>query len=284
MTARDIEATDAQVHVWKESTPERPWNTKYADNPHGPANMPAEVVATDMDDAGVSAAIVVPTSFEGDRNDLALEASHNFPERFRMHGRFPLDDSAVAPIISDALRDPAMLGLRLTFNAAASTWLDDDTLEWFWEFASEESIPVSLYPLEHHLPLIGEVAHRYPRVKITIDHLATSIAKYGFDTFDRINQLEPLGRYTNVAVKASALPVSFPTTYSAELVATLMGRLLDWFGPKRIFWGSDYTRMHKPADYGETLQLFRQGIAELPDAEQRLLLGEGVREWFDWTA
>lgn len=58
---------------------------------------------------------------------------------------------------------------------------------------------------------------------------------------------------------------------------------LSMFGPELVFWGSDMTR--SPAahrDYRATLRVFLAGLAHLPEAEVRLIMGGALREWFDW--
>jgi len=41
----------------------------------------------EMNAAGVQRAVIVPPMWEGDRNDLALEATRLHPERFAIMGR-----------------------------------------------------------------------------------------------------------------------------------------------------------------------------------------------------
>jgi predicted TIM-barrel fold metal-dependent hydrolase len=43
-----------------------------------------------MDEAGVDRAIIVPPSWEGDRNDYALEAARTYRKRSAVMGRIPL--------------------------------------------------------------------------------------------------------------------------------------------------------------------------------------------------
>jgi predicted TIM-barrel fold metal-dependent hydrolase len=58
---------DAQVHIWAADTPERPWPAR-----HPPHREPLgkEELLGEMDRAGIDRAIIVPPSWEGDRNDL----------------------------------------------------------------------------------------------------------------------------------------------------------------------------------------------------------------------
>jgi predicted TIM-barrel fold metal-dependent hydrolase len=276
-----VEIIDSQVHVWGADTPERPWDATFGYAPHGPAEYTSDQALGEMDAAGVAAAIIVPPSFEGDRNDLGLAAAHAYSDRFRLHGRFTLTAPNAAEVIAKAMEDSAIRGVRLTFNGAAAGWIQDGTVDWFWSFAADCDVPVTLFPVGEQLTMLPRIAKRHPRLKLSIDHLATGIATTGFDTLDRIRALEPLAAYPNVAVKASALPIAFPATYSPNVVRHVVDLLMSWFGPSRIFWGSDFTRS-KTGGYGDTLDVFLAGISHLPAAEQRLIMGGALREWFNW--
>ncbi|MEP7070432.1 MAG: hypothetical protein ABI789_14380, partial [Usitatibacter sp.] len=60
---------DSQVHIWGANTPARPWPARA--HSHG-ESLAAAKVLVEMDAAGVERAIIVPPSWEGDRNDLAI--------------------------------------------------------------------------------------------------------------------------------------------------------------------------------------------------------------------
>jgi predicted TIM-barrel fold metal-dependent hydrolase len=272
---------DSQIHLWGADTPERPWNTATGSVMHGPAEFTSASALAAMDAAGVDAAMIVPPSFEGDRNDVALEAVHKHPTRFRAHGRFDMAAADARETISTGLLDSGLRGVRLTFNGLAARWIQDDTLEWLWDFASEQGIAISLHPRGEQLQMLGPICDRHPRLKLSIDNLAAGVPDTGFDTMERINQLEPLASRPNIAIKTGAFPVSFPTTYSPAVVRRVVDDLLSWYGPDRIFWGSDFTR-YPTEDYADTLEVFLAGIAHLSPREQSLIMGEALREWFDW--
>jgi len=63
---------DSQVHIWGADTPERPWPPGQAAHAHQPVPLTAEDLLQKMDAAGVSRAVLVPPSWEGDRNEVAL--------------------------------------------------------------------------------------------------------------------------------------------------------------------------------------------------------------------
>ena len=67
-----------------------------------------------MDRAKVDRAILVPPSFDHDRNDYALEAVRSHPDRFAIMGRVALK-AADRDMIAGWRAQPGMLGVRLTF-------------------------------------------------------------------------------------------------------------------------------------------------------------------------
>jgi predicted TIM-barrel fold metal-dependent hydrolase len=67
--------TDSQVHVWGADTPDRPWPPGRAHQAQKPYPVTKDMLRNAMDEAGVARVVIVPPSWEGDRNDLALEAA-----------------------------------------------------------------------------------------------------------------------------------------------------------------------------------------------------------------
>jgi L-fuconolactonase len=72
----------AQVRIWAHETPERPWPIDGPKRAHLPIPLEADELLREMDAAGVDRAILVPPSWEGDYNDVALRAAANHPDRF----------------------------------------------------------------------------------------------------------------------------------------------------------------------------------------------------------
>ena len=81
---------DAQVHIWGPETPDRPWPPGGQARAHRPLPFSQDDLLREMAAAGVDRVVIVPPSWEGDRNDLALEAARLHPDRFAVMGRPPL--------------------------------------------------------------------------------------------------------------------------------------------------------------------------------------------------
>src|SRR5215467_12132907 len=112
---------DAQVHIWAADTPQRPWPSGRS-QPHRPQPFSKDDLLKEMDAAGVARVVIVPPSWEGDRNDLALEAARLHPDRFAVMGRPPAEPRP----LGDWRDQLGMLGLRITSNTAGARALFAD--------------------------------------------------------------------------------------------------------------------------------------------------------------
>jgi predicted TIM-barrel fold metal-dependent hydrolase len=194
------------VRIWAHETPERPWPIDGPKRAHLPIPLEADELLREMDAAGVDRAILVPPSWEGDYNDVALRAAANHPDRFAVMDRLDLSQPG-APAALPKWRDqPGMLGIRLTFlSDIHKAWLAKGALDAFWRAAEAAEIPLMVLPPDQ-IPAIVEIAKRHPKLKLIIDHLAMTSIRIGAAASGTVKDILPLADCPNVAVKASALP------------------------------------------------------------------------------
>jgi L-fuconolactonase len=81
-----------------------------------PLPLGKDELLREMDAADVARAVIVPPSWEGERNDLALAAARTNPERFAMMGRLDTESAGARESVKDWRQQPGMLGLRFTFH------------------------------------------------------------------------------------------------------------------------------------------------------------------------
>src|ERR1700680_2533846 len=114
---------DAQVHIWLAHTPERPWPAHGIGQAHIPRPFSYYELLARMDEAGVDRVVIVPPSWEGYRNEYAMEAAKKWPRRFAVMGRLRLDDPKSKEQLATWKDQPGMLGGRPTFNRMQPSWL-----------------------------------------------------------------------------------------------------------------------------------------------------------------
>ena len=270
---------DAQVHLWKAETPDRPWV------PGRVAQLPEPFLVENllplMDEAGVDRAVIVPPSWEGDRNDYALEAAAKFPGRFAVMGRIRLGDPKSAALLPDWKKQPGMLGIRLTFHGPQINWLTDGTIDWFWPAAEKFGIPIMFFNAP--MPQLGRVAERYPQLTLIADHLGLTqeIVKAKQIT-SAIAETAALAKYPNVSVKLSTTPFYSSESYPFRDMNEPVRRLFDAFGPRRCYWGTDLTHSLKKVTYKQRVTHFTEELDFLSDDDKEWIMGRGILERLGW--
>ena len=271
---------DAQVHIWGADTPDRPWPPGRAHQAQKPYPVTAEMVLAEMDRAGVARAVIVPPSWEGDRNDLALAAAGRHPDRFAVMGRLAVERPESRPLLAGWKAQPGMLGLRFTFHTDLQRpWLTDGTADWLWPAAEAAGLPVMLY-VPGSLPAVEAIAARHPALRLVIDHLAIAGGAKDAAALAHLPDLLRLARCPNVAVKASALPCHSTEPYPYRALHAPLRRVFDAFGPRRVFWGTDLTRL--PGTYREAVTLFTEELPWLSGADLEWVMGRALCEWLGW--
>lgn len=262
---------DAQVHLWRKGT---------ATPPHLARPYLVEEAIRDMDAAGVEGAILhPPASWDPDSNEQAIEAVEAYPERFRILANPPLDRPDSAQLIESWKTRPGVLGYRFYFNKPHNrTWPTDGTLDWLWPAAETAGTPLAMLAGDW-LPLFGTIAEKHPGLKLIVDHMGALRGAKGEAAFPSMNDLVALAKYPNVAVKLTGGPFYADDAYPFTSLHKHYRRMYDAFGPDRLFWGTDITKM--PCSWRECVTHFQE-IDWIPAADKRRIMGEAICDWLGW--
>ena len=272
---------DAQVHVWLPEGPDRPWPPGGAERAHAMHRHEPITGATllaEMKDAGVDRAVLVPPFFEGYRNDYAVACATEAPEAFRVMARVDLRTGDPGPV-RELLRDPVVAGVRLVFLPADAGRVDDPAAEWFWSFAEEEDVPVMLLA-SGQLDALGELARARPGLRLAVDHLGLTGQHTDAAVAPEIASLVALSGLDNVSVKTTAAPCYSTEPYPYPALHPFLRQLYDAYGPERLFWGSDLSRLR--GSYPDLVRLFREDLDFLSPTDVEAVMGRSVLAWLDW--
>ena len=272
---------DAQVHIWSAGKPTNP-------NHRQVERFTKDELLREMDEAGVDAAVIhPPASWDPGSNELAVEAARQHPGRLAILGNFPLDRPESRGLIDGWKRRPGMLGLRFTFlQPHQKTWPTDGTIDWLWPVAERAGIPVALLAAGF-LPKLAQVAERHLGLKLIIDHLGRPSGRKGdpglendVALWSNLDQVLALARYPNVAIKATGAPSYSSEAYPYRNIHEHLRRIFDAFGPERMFWGTDITRM--PCSWRQCVTLFTEELPWLSGRDRELVMGRALCAWLDW--
>jgi predicted TIM-barrel fold metal-dependent hydrolase len=237
MTVAGRTIVDAQVHLWLAESPD--WKWVPGRKPQLPEPFTIDKLVPMMDEAGVDRAVIVPPSWPGDRNDYALEAVKQYPRRFAIMGRIPLDRPEAAALLPKWKEQPGMLGIRLTFQRDQAAMLD--RADWIFPAAEQAGLPIMFFAPDN-IPRFAAVAERHPGLTLIIDHMSLTleIAKER-RIKPAIDEVVKLAKYPNVSVKVSATVNSSMEPYPFRDMTDHIERCFDAYGPKRCYWGTDIT-------------------------------------------
>jgi len=262
---------DAQVHLWRKGK---------ANPPHQAAPYLVADAIRDMEAAGVDGAILhPPTSWDPDSNEQAVDAAQAHPRRFAILGYPPLDRPDSRALIASWKQRPGMVGLRLYFNQPHNrSWPTDGMLDWLWPAAEQAQLPLALLAGDW-LPALGKIAARHPRLKLAVDHMGALRGAKGDAAFPNMRELTALARYPNVAVKLTGGPFYADDAYPFKSLHKHYRAMYDAFGPRRLFWGTDITKM--PCSWRACVTHFQE-IDWIPEADKKLIMGEAICDWLAW--
>jgi predicted TIM-barrel fold metal-dependent hydrolase len=277
---------DAQVHIWQMHTPERPWPPDGIGQAHIPRPFSYYELIARMDEAGVDRVVIVPPSWEGYRNDYAMEAAKKWPKRFAVMGRLRLDDPKSKELLATWKEQPGMLGVRHTFNRMQTGWLTDGTADWFWPAAAKAGIPV-MTPTAGRARDFLRIVERNPDLVFIIDHMnvADDTAKAG-KIPEAIAEVVEFAKHPNVQVKMSSIAHKSSQAYPFRDLTDHLKRVFDAFGPRRSFWGTDLTAgidRYPNFTYQQRITHFTEELPFLSEDDKDWVMGRAIMRRLGWA-
>jgi len=262
---------DAHIHIWANGTPR---------GAHRQLPYSAIEVLGDMQVAGVDAAIIQPPAWDINANAIAIEAASKHPQKFGILGNFPLDTPNASNLLRTWKNQAGMLGLRYILNDAKHrAMIMNGELDWLWSGAQEHSIPIAI-AASSHLEIFSYLAKAYPELRLIIDHLGVPLDATGEDAFLQIPKLEKLSQFSNIAIKATAVPAYADDPYPYPSIEQQVKRIYERFGPERFFWGSDITKLK--CTWRQSIDLFLQHYTWISPSDIDLVMGKAIASWLRW--
>jgi predicted TIM-barrel fold metal-dependent hydrolase len=270
--AQQLRIVDAHVHIWSGGTP----TAAQRQQPVSKDQMVLE-----MREAGVDRAVIVPTSWDPLGNQTAIQAAQAHPDRFAVMGLLNIARPESLALIDTWKMQAGMLGVRLflaTPQAAAA--LKDGSTDWFWAAAERADLAVMAHA-GGLLDAMARIAERHPRLRLCIDSLGARPGARDAAAFADLTGLLALAKLPNVAVKAEGTPTQSSEPYPYRNLHGYLRQIYDAFGPQRLFWGSDVTRL-KTTSYRDAVTLFTEALPWLSDRDRELIMGRALSTWIGW--
>ena len=280
-----IPAIDAHHHFWDPERGNYPWMV-------GPV-LPIRRVFTPDDmrpllgPAGVKKTILVQTwsSLEESKDFLALAQSADF-----IAGVVAWVDLTVADVgdvLDGLLAGPGgkwLVGIRhQVHDEADPRWLCRPDVRRGLRAVQARGLVYDLLIRPREMTAALETVRALPGLRFVIDHIAKpAIAKNGFDRWATL--MKPFGAEPHVWCKLSGMVTEADwASWTPEQIGPYIAQVLEIFGPRRCMMGTDWPVSLLASDYQRTVDLVRDAISGLDEADQRAVLWDAAAEAYRLT-
>jgi L-fuconolactonase len=231
---------DAHQHFWDPATADYPWMTDELAplrRRFGPEDLEPL-----LHEHGVAGTVVVQARHSLEETKALLQLADATPFIFGVVGWIDLTGD-VARQLADL--DGALVGARhQVHDEPDPAWLLRDDVQRGLSALGDAGLAYDLLVRARELPAAVETAKRHPELTFVLDHVAKRPQEDGAWR----EGVAALAELPNVACKLSGLFSEHDPSGTVELA-------LDWFGPARCMFGSDWPVCLLAAGYGETLDV-----------------------------
>lgn len=233
-----------------------------------------------MDGAGVAKAAVVHSSTTyGFDNSYVVDGCNRFPDRLVAVGSVDVAADDAVPVIR-AWVDKGLKGLRI-FTGGSTKDFDPTELENpaaypAWDVLGELGVPMCIQTGPVGLPQVTDLAKRFPKVNIILDHLGRPDVLDG-PPYANADSLFALSDMPNIYLKLT--PRIFGDVTKGQASAdTFFPKVAAAFGASRMAWGSNFPT--SPGTLAEILATARAGLASLSQSDQDWVFGKTAQSLY----
>ena len=270
---------DSHQHFWQVGRFDYPWMSPEVDvlcHDYLPAAL-ASVLNRNRVDRTIL--VQASNSLEETRWLLSLADQHAFIGG--IVGWVDLESAEVARQLDEFTAHPNFKGVRhLVESEPADDWLIQDQVVNGLRQLSSRGLSYDLLVHTRHLKHARRVADECPELHFVIDHLAKPpVARREIDDWAR--HLKETALRPNVWCKLSGLVTEANwANWRVEDLRPYVEKALEYFGPARMMFGSDWPVCLLAASYDQVLESFEMLLAGLDEKGKRQIFSESAIEFY----
>jgi aminocarboxymuconate-semialdehyde decarboxylase len=262
-----------------------------------------------LDDAGIEKAVLLYPSSDAHLNGGGWSRvcdSYNkgiarklkeYPDRLLGAGILPMDRPHEMVQEMNKIRDLGLIGLSLA-SSHEGTYLDDDSFLPVWEKAEQEGLPIFVHsqtinpigfdrvkdpllmPVVEYLfditmcagaMMMSGVLSRHKELKVVFAHFA-GVLPFLADRFDSTySMLRSREMVKDLGSRPSEILKNVFVDISGVRSIPMLSMALEFFGPRRVVWGSDFPAQKSPAESIKALDKL-----DIQRGEKERILGENL--------
>jgi L-fuconolactonase len=273
---------DAHHHFWDPARAVYPWMTDELSairRRFGPEDLIPELEQNRID---LTVLVQTRSSVDETREFLATAAVHAFIGG--VVGWVDLTAPDVAEAIASLRAGPGgakLVGIRhQVHDEADPAWLGRADVRRGLAALGDAGLAYDILVRTRELPAALAAVRAVPATRFVIDHLAKPpIASGAIE--DWAAHLKPLAAYRNVSCKLSGMVTEADwTRWTVRDLAPYVSRVLDWFGPERCVFGSDWPVCLVAASYRRVIDACRQALGDVSLGDLDRIFGGNAAELY----
>ena len=259
---------DAHHHFWDPRRRDYPWmgdELSPIRRPFAPDDLRPELVQNNVDRT-----VLVQTVSSLDETREFLETASQTDFVAGVVGWVDLTDPSVAELIASlrsAKGGDRLVGIRhQVHDEPDASWLLRHDVQRGIAAVGAVGLVYDVLVRTRELPAALATVRAHPEMRFVIDHAAKPRVAGGAWDIAWEKALAPLADEPNVSCKLSGLVTEADwKTWTREQLRPYLERVLDWFGPGRCMFGSDWPVCLLAADYAEVVATMREIIGDDED-------------------
>jgi L-fuconolactonase len=198
---------------------------------------------------------------------LSLAERHQFIAG--VVGWVDLADPGMEQELEVLTADAKFKGVRhLVESEPAEDWLVQPNVLRGLRMLAKHHVSYDLLVHTRHLKHVKAVAEACPELRLVIDHLAKPPIASG-EIAEWAKELKAIAVYSNISCKLSGLVTEADlSSWRVDDLRPLVDSALEFFGPERMMFGSDWPVCLLAASYNQVLESFQELLAGLNDEER----------------
>ena len=259
---------DAHHHFWDPTRRHYPWmgdELAAIRRPYSPAELEPLLKAE-----GIDRSVLVQTVSDLDETREFLDTAADNEFIGGVVGWVDLTDPHIANTLAELRAGPGgafLVGIRhQVHDEPDPRWLVRDDVQRGIQAVGDAGLAYDLLIKTRELPAAVETARRHPDMRFVLDHIAKPRIAGGPRDEEWERAMVPLASHQNVFCKLSGMVTEARWgDWTPEDLQPYAARSLDWFGPERCMFGSDWPVCLLAADYSGVVTTMRAIVGDSED-------------------
>jgi predicted TIM-barrel fold metal-dependent hydrolase len=234
-----------------------------------------------MHDFGLKYTVLVNPRFFGWDNSYIADSLHRYPKLFVAHGLLNPEEPDLPGRLRYWIREQGFQGMRFSpIYHPKSTWLNSKEHYPLWREAERLGAVFNYYILPQQMPMLEDMAQRFPGVKIVVDHLGKPDLRAA-DPWLEFRKMFRLKRFPQVWISASEpYELSLTKQFPYQDTYPFFKATYEEFGGKQLIWGTGYPKPRWELPMDKELQFVDEALDFYTPKDRELILGKNaLRIW-----